>query len=113
MCPETTKGSLFCKIIHLDCRSPDRLVREELHNSVTVTNEALSVFEQLIIVTLACCLATSILREAHSITLFLFLLLPMRQRQIKIFDNNNKKKTLWYLVSASNTEQTNHKKVFQ
>lgn len=56
MCLETTEGSLFREIIHLDCRNPDRLVREELHNSVTVTDGALSAFAQLIIVILHCLL---------------------------------------------------------
>lgn len=44
------------EIIHLDCRSPDRLVRKGLHNSSCATDGVLSAFTQLIIVTLHCLL---------------------------------------------------------
>lgn len=56
MCSAADDGSLFGEIFHLDCRSPDRLVRKELHNSSCATDGALSVFTQLIIVTLHCLL---------------------------------------------------------
>lgn len=113
----------FGGITHLDCRSPDRRVRKELHNSSCVTDGVLSVFIRLIIVTPRCFLSGNIdfqpqiyntlwrpivflhLKEG----LFLFLSLPIRQRHLQVSDTSEKKKKkqlsdVFYLSLNSNTE---------
>lgn len=65
MCPVTDEGNLFGEIIHLDYRSPDRPARKDLHNSSCMTDGVLSVFPQLIIVTLHCWMFGNIDFQPH------------------------------------------------
>lgn len=108
------------EISHLDCRSPDRLVRKEHRNSSCATGGVLFVFTQLIIVTLVVWqhwFSATLLQ--HTVTsnhvpvlerspaLFLFLSLPISRRQKEIFhQKKNKNKTTVFNLSLRTNAET-------